>query len=74
MRALQRVPGAFGLTNNWPVFSYLKEKLVNGYKKNSAQGCVLIVFHHLLNVTSHKDFCLSPIPMWLIGKRSLVER
>ena len=26
MRALQRVPGAFGPTNNRPIFSYLKEQ------------------------------------------------
>ena len=38
MGALQRGPGAFGPTNNWPVFSYLKEKLVNGFLKKFSTG------------------------------------
>jgi len=38
MGALQRGPGAFGPTNNWPVFSYLKEKLVNGYFQKFSTG------------------------------------
>ena len=36
-------------------------------------GLCNIVFHSLLNVTSHNDFCLSSIPMWLLSHRSLVE-
>ena len=36
-------------------------------------GLCNIVFHSLLNVTSHNDFCLSSIPIWLLGHRSLVE-